>query len=68
MLVMQRDVTERALMEGMMSELMQAQLAMLCQIFPRRAIFDVLTSFWHACDVMHHPGMHVMPHATLACM
>ena len=33
--VMQRDVTEQVLMEGMMSELMQAQLTMLCQIFPR---------------------------------
>ena len=37
LLIMQRDVTDRAILEGMMSELMQAQLGMLCQIFPRCA-------------------------------
>ena len=35
LVVMQRDITERAHMEKVMSELMQAQLSMLCQIFPR---------------------------------
>ena len=34
-MVIQRDVTERALLDGMMAELMQAQLGMLCKIFPR---------------------------------
>lgn len=32
---MQRDVTERAQLENVLSELTEAQLSMLSQIFPR---------------------------------
>ena len=35
LLVIQRNVTERVQMELQMAELVQAQLNMLCQIFPR---------------------------------
>ena len=38
LLLVQRDVTERAQLENTLSELTEAQLAMLSQIFPRHVI------------------------------
>ena len=35
LVVLHRDVTDRVRMESVMSHIMQAQLEMLCDIFPR---------------------------------
>ena len=39
LVVVQNDVTERAQMEALMADFMQAQLAMLAQIFPRWGMY-----------------------------
>ena len=46
LLVLHRDVTERVQMESVMSHIMQAQLEMLCDIFPRYG------------KGFHNPGMY----------